>query len=83
MADLFDHGASQVPPVIKNPPSNAGDKTCRFDLWVGKIPWKKTWQPIPVFLPGESHGQRSLAGKSPQGSKKLDKNEEIWHACMY
>ena len=29
-------------------------KTCRFDLWVGKIPWRKTWQPTPVFLPGES-----------------------------
>ena len=33
-----------------------------FDLWVGKIPWRKEWQPTPVFLPGEPHGQRSLAG---------------------
>ena len=33
-----------------------------FDPWVGKIPWRKKWQPTPVFLPGESHGQRSLAG---------------------
>ena len=33
-----------------------------FDPWVGKIPWRKEWQPIPVFLPGEFHGQRSLAG---------------------
>ena len=31
-----------------------------FDLWVGKIPWRRAWQPIPVFLPGESYGQRSL-----------------------
>jgi len=30
--------------------------------WVGKIPWKRAWQPTPIFLPGESHGQRSLAG---------------------
>ena len=37
-------------------------KRCRFDLWVGKIPWKRKWQPTPVFLPGKSHGQRSLAG---------------------
>jgi len=32
-----------------------------FDLWVGKIPWRRAWQPTAVFLPGESHGQRSLA----------------------
>ena len=36
-----------------------------FDPWVGKIPWRRAWQPAPVFLPGESHGQRSLAGYSP------------------
>ena len=34
----------------------------RFDPWVRKIPWRRAWQPSPVFLPGESHGQRSLAG---------------------
>ena len=33
----------------------------RFDPWVGKIPWRKAWLPTPVFLPGEFHGQRSLA----------------------
>jgi len=33
--------------------------------WVGKIPWRREWLPIPVFLPGEFHGQRSLAGYSP------------------
>ena len=33
-----------------------------FDLWVGKIPWRRAWQPTPVFLPGESQAQRSLAG---------------------
>ena len=31
-----------------------------FSAWVGKIPWRKTWQPTPVFLPGKSHGRRSL-----------------------
>ena len=41
-----------------------------FDPWVGKIPWRRAWQPIPVFLPGESHGQRSLAGYSLQGCKE-------------
>ena len=36
-----------------------------FDPWVGKIPWRRAWQPTPVFLPGESHGQGSLSGCSP------------------
>ena len=36
-----------------------------FDPWVGKMPWKRAWQPTAVFLPGESHGQRSLVGCSP------------------
>ena len=36
-----------------------------FDPWVRKIPWRRTWQPPPVSLPGESHGQRSLAVYSP------------------
>ena len=36
-----------------------------FDPWVGKIPWRRKWQPTPVFLPGKSHGQRSLVGYSP------------------
>ena len=37
-------------------------KRCKFDPWVGKIPWRRKWQPIPVFLPQEFHGQRSLVG---------------------
>ena len=41
-----------------------------FDSWVGEILWRRKWQPTPVFLPGESHGQRSLAGYSPPGSKE-------------
>ena len=44
----------------------------RFDPWVRKIPWRRTWQPTPVFLPGKSHGQRSLAGYSPPGRRELD-----------
>ena len=44
-------------------------KRCRFDPWVRKIPWRRKWQPTPVFLPGESHGQRSLAAYSPQGRR--------------
>ena len=51
--------------VVKNLPSNVGDVRLWFDPWVVKIPWRRAWQPTPVFLPGESHGQRSLAGYSP------------------
>ena len=40
-----------------------------FDPWVGKISWRRAWQPTPVFLPGESHRQRSLAGYSPWGHR--------------
>jgi len=40
-----------------------------FDPWVGKTPSRRKWQPTPGFLPGESHGQRSLAGYSPWGHK--------------
>ena len=47
----------------------------RFNLWVGKIPWRGASKPTPVFLPGESHGQRSLAGYSQQGCKELDTTE--------
>ena len=42
-------------------------KRCGFTPWVWKIPWRRKWQPTPVYLPGESHGQRNLAGYSPQG----------------
>ena len=50
--------------------SDSTESTCwcrrpGFDLWAGKIPWRRAWQPTPVFLPGESHGQRSLVGYGP------------------
>ena len=47
-----------------------------------KIPWRRAWQPTPVFLPGEPHEQRRLAGYSPWGCKKLDMTEATEHACM-
>ena len=49
----------------------------RFDPWVGKIPWRMEWQPTPVFLPGESHGQRSLVGYSPWNHKQLDTTGQL------
>ena len=56
--------------VVKNPPATTGNKG---SVW--KIPWRRKWQPTPVFLSGESHGQRSLAGYGPQDCKGLDTTE--------
>jgi len=43
-----------------------------FHPWVGKIPWRREWLLTPVFLPGKSHGQRSLVGYNPWGCKDSD-----------
>ena len=66
--------ASLVAQMVKN------QSQCRglgFDLWVEKIPWRRKWQPTLVFLPGESHGQRSLVCFSPQGHKESDMTEQL------
>ena len=63
IAGLHGHSwASQVVLVVKNLPANAGDERDVGSIRVRKIPWRRAWQPTQVFLPGESHGQRSLAG---------------------
>ena len=64
--------------MVKNLPANAGDAG-GFDPWVVKIPWRREWQPTPVFLHGESHGQRRLVGYSPWGYKELDTTEQLTH----
>ena len=64
--------ASLVAQMIKNLPQWSRP---RFDPWVGKIPWRREWLPITVFLPGESYGQRSLVGYSPGCLKELDMTE--------
>ena len=72
--------ASQVALVVKNLPANTGDhERHRFDPWVGKTFWSRKWQPTPVFLPGESHGERGLAGYSPWVCKELDMIEVTFH----
>ena len=50
-------------------------KRHRFDPWVGKTPYRRAWQPTLVFLPGESHGQRSPVGYSPESHKESDTTE--------
>ena len=52
-------------------------RICLFDPWIGKIPWRRDLQPTPAFLPGKSHGQRSLVGHSPGGCKGLDTTERL------
>ena len=61
--------ASLMGQMVKNP-SQCG--TSVFSPWVVKIPWRRAWQPTPAFLPGASHGQRSLAGYSLWGHKESD-----------
>ena len=70
-----EHWASLVAQMVKNPPQ------CRrlgFNPWVGKIPWRREWQPTPVFWPGEFRAQRSLVGYSPRGRKESDTTEWLW-----
>ena len=65
--------ASQVALVVKNPPANAGDvRDTGLIPGSGRSPGGGAWQPTPIFLPGESPGQRSLAGYSLQGHKESD-----------
>ena len=60
--------------------SKASACQCRrpgFDPWVRKFPWKREWQPNPVSLPGEFHGERSLESYSPWEHKESDKTERL------
>ena len=64
--------------VVKNPQCRR-QRRHGFSPWVGKIPWRRAWQPTPGFLPAKSHGQRSLVGYSPWGYKELDTTEWLTH----
>ena len=71
--------------VVENLPANAGDiRGCSYDPWVRKIPRGRKWQPTPIFLLGEFHGQKSLVGYSLWGREELDTTERLewrrqWH----
>ena len=54
-----------------------------FSPWVGKIPWRRAWQPTPVLFSGESPGEQSLVGYNPKGHKELDMIEATEHACTH
>ena len=70
---MHPHGGA----VVNNLSANSGDARDEglIHPWVWKAPWRKEWQPTPVFFPGELHGQKSLVGYSPQGHKELDTTE--------
>ena len=64
--------------MVKNPPV----RDIR-DVGSRRFPWRRTWQLTPIFLPGESHVQRSLISYSPEGDKELDMTEATKHAHMH
>ena len=66
--------ASLVAQTVKNLPAM---QRPRFDPWVGKIPWRREWQPTPVRLPGETHGGSSLVGYNPWGRKESDTTKRL------
>ena len=63
--------------VVKNPPAM---QETGFDSWDGKIPWSREWQPTPVIVPGESHGERSLVSPSPWSRKEPDTTGWLYHS---
>ena len=63
--------ASQMALIVKNSPAVQKTEEMWVDPWVRKILWRRKWQPTPVFLPGEFHGQRSLAGYSSWGRRVI------------
>ena len=62
--------------MVKNPPANGADRreVGGFDPWVGKMPWRRAWQLTPIFLPGESPGQRNLVGLQSMGSQRAGRD---------
>ena len=73
--------ASQVALMVKNLPANAGDVRDVGSIpEIRKMPWRRQWLQTPVFLSGESHGQRSLGSYYPCGGKELHTTEMTWCA---
>ena len=69
--------SSLVAQMIKICQQSRSHRGPGFDPWVGKTPWRREWQPTPVFLPREFHGQRGLAGYSPWDHKESDMTEQL------
>ena len=73
--------------LLKGFPGGSDSKDCLqgrpgFSSCIGRIPWRRKWQPTPVFLPGEAHGQERLAGYSPRGHKESDTAKRLTHRSL-
>ena len=66
--------SGQLPWWLSGKESACQSRRHRFNPWVGKIPWRRKWQPTPVVLPGKCHGQRSLVGYGPWGHRLIGRN---------
>ena len=69
-----------VAQMVKSLKCNVGDPSSI--PWIGKIPWRREWQPTAIFLPGKSYGPRSLADPNPWGCKELDTTEQLTHTVV-
>ena len=76
LLDLNADNVTSGGTVVKNLPAKArAEGDVGLIPWVGKIPWRRAWQPTLLFLPGDIHGQRSLGGYGPQGHQESDTME--------
>ena len=70
--------------MVKNPDANAGDIRDTSSIpGLGRFPWRRKWQPTPLFLPGKSYGQRNMVGYGPNGRKESDMTEVTEHIHTY
>ena len=74
LKQLKSRQASMVAQTVKNLPAM---QETGFHPWVGKMPWRRKWQSIPIFMPGKSQRQRNLAGCSPWSHKELNMTEQL------
>ena len=74
----FKESSFKIAPLVAQMVKNLPEmQETGFDLWAGKIPWIREWQPTPVFLPGEFRGQKSLMGYSPWDRKESDMTKRL------
>ena len=76
-------GASQVALLVKKPPACRGQNGFRFNPLIRKIPWRRAWQPTPVFLPGESSWTEEPGGLKSIGLQRVDTTEATEHTCIH
>ena len=75
-------GAFQVALVANNPPANEGNMRHGFDPWMGKIPWRRAWQPTPVFLPGEEYWSILATDRLHRIRHNWSDLTHTWYNCI-